>query len=143
MNLNLLKRIFSFQFIGWIGTVLNLAVLWLCYDVLQWSLLVSGALAIEAAIIHNFVWYYFWTWSDRVEYTFRDFFHLLVKYNILTAAIDFIIRLSILWVLTEYFGIHYLISDIIGMFIAPIIKYITNDAYIFSTGSTFPSRLSK
>lgn len=141
--MSLLKRILSFQFIGWIGTAVNLAVLWLCYDVLDWPLLVSGALAIEVAIIHNFVWYYFWTWNDRVVYTLRDFLTLFVRYNIFTAAIDFFIRLGILWVLTEYFGIHYIISDIAGMFIAPLLKYITNDAYIFNTEPKLASQIFK
>lgn len=141
--MSLLKRIFSFQFIGWIGTGVNLAFLWFCYDVLEWSLLVSGALAIEAAIIHNFVWYYFWTWNDRVVYTFKDFFELLFKYNVLTAIIDFVVRLSILWVLTEYYGVHYIISDIAGMFVAPLFKYLANDSYVFNTEPTIYSRLFK
>ncbi len=141
--MNLLKRILSFQFIGWIGTGVNLAVLWLCYDVLSWPLLVSGALAIEVAIIHNFVWYYFWTWNDRVAFTVRDFLTLFIRYNIFTAAIDFIIRLGILWILTEYYGVHYIISDIVGMFIAPLLKYITNDAYIFNTEPRLASQIFK
>lgn len=141
--MSLLKRIFSFQFIGWIGTLVNLALLWLFYDVLGWSLLISGALAIEAAIVHNYVWYYFWTWSDRVDYTVRDFCVLLFKYNVLTAFVDFVIRLSILWVLTEYFGVHYLISDIIGMCITPLFKYLVNDFYIFKTKPSFSTRFFK
>lgn len=141
--MSLLKRILSFQFIGWIGTAINLAVLWFCYDVLSWPLLVSGALAIEIAIIHNFAWYYFWTWNDRVAFTVRNFITLFARYNIFTAAIDFVIRLGILWILTEYFGVHYLISDVIGMFIAPILKYITNDAYIFNTEPKLASQIFK
>lgn len=141
--MSLFKRILSFQLIGWIGTAVNLFILWLCYDLLSWPLLVSGALAIEIAIIHNFIWYYCWTWNDRVSFTIQNFFTLFVRYNIVTAAIDFVIRLGILWILTEYVGIHYLISDVVGMFIAPLLKYITNDAYIFDSEQKLASQILK
>ena len=30
-----------------------------------WPVLLATALAVEAAVLHNFVWHERWTWSDR------------------------------------------------------------------------------
>jgi len=101
------------------------------YGQLNWPLLLSGALAIEASIIHNFTWHYLVTWRDRVARTRIDYFYRLIRYNLVTASIDFVMKLGIIWGLTHYFHIHYLISDLISMLFGPIFKYAANEFIIF------------
>ncbi len=125
------KRIIKFQIVAWGGTVINLTVLWLLKGRLGLDVIVAGALAIELAIIHNFTWHYFITWRDRVEKNISDYFARLVKYNLATASIDFVVNLGILWALTKYAGMNYLIADILGMIAGPIFKFIVNEFLIF------------
>lgn len=131
------RRFFSFQMVAWSGTVVNLAALWLLYGVLGWHLLMAGAVAIEISIIYNYSLYYYFTWGDRRNREAGRFFRKLVRYNLLTAAIDFSVRLTVLWVLTEWIGIHYLLADITGMTIAPLFKYYANDHIIFKRQTDF------
>ncbi|HMA63288.1 MAG TPA: GtrA family protein, partial [bacterium] len=63
-NINI-RKIIRFQFIAWIGTLVNLAILWLLHGRLEMAVPVAGAIAIELAIIHNFTWHYFVTWNTR------------------------------------------------------------------------------
>jgi dolichol-phosphate mannosyltransferase len=129
------KRFFNFQMVAWSGTVVNLVVLWLLHGVLGWHLLISGAIAIETAIITNFILYFYFTWGERRKSGKRNFFRKLIRYNLITASIDFIVRLTVLWVLTEWIGIYYLLSDIIGMTVTPFFKYYANDHLIFKQSS--------
>ena len=85
-----LKKIVKFQIVTWGGTVLNMTCLWLLHGRLKINLLLSAAIVIELAIIHNFSWYYFTVWKDRVEKSCKEYFQWLIKYNIITASIDFI-----------------------------------------------------
>ncbi|MFQ6673462.1 MAG: GtrA family protein [Fidelibacterota bacterium] len=127
----LLSRILKFQVIAWGGTVVNLASLWILHGILEIPLIVAGACAIELAIVHNFIWHYFFTWRDRVGQSPTDFFSRLIQYNVVTASIDFLVNLSVLWTLTHYFGIHYLLADMAGMLGGPVIKFLANEFLIF------------
>lgn len=126
-----LKRIVKFQFVAWVGTLVNLSVLWVLKGQLDLPIVVAGACAIELAIIHNFTWHYFLTWRERVAHTAGDYFLRLAKYNLVTASIDFVVNLSVLYVLTEYFGVYYLVANIIGMLAGPILKYLANEFLVF------------
>jgi dolichol-phosphate mannosyltransferase len=125
------KRYIKFQFVAWIGTLVNMGVLWLLKGVLDAPLMLAGACAIELAIIHNFTWHYFLTWRERVAHTTGDYFLHLAKYNVVTASIDFVVNLTVLYVLTKYFGVYYLVANIIGMLAGPVLKFLANEFLIF------------
>ena len=137
-----LRRIITFQLVAWLGTALNLTILWLLKGVLDLPLLIAGAIAIEAAIIHNFTWHYLYTWKGRVKGTFRDYLKRLFHYNIVTASIDFVVNLGTLWVLTTFFGVHYLIADLLGKLAGPLFKYFANEFLIFRHKSSVTDKMS-
>lgn len=124
-----------FQIVGWGGVLLNLLIIWLLYDIAGWSLIVSATLAIEASIIHNFTWYYFKTWHDRVGHSIGDYFSRLIRFNVITASIELLVKVGVIWFLTQYMGMHYLLSDLISMLFGPIFKYTASEFYIFKPPS--------
>ena len=126
-----LKRILKFQAVALGGTVVNMGMLWLLKGHLQWPVLIAGACAIELAIIHNFTWHYFKTWKERVAHSGKDFFIRLLRYNIVTASIDFLVNLTVLYVLTKYFNVYYLLANGFGMLAGPVLKYLANEYLIF------------
>ena len=124
-------RIIKFQVIAWIGTVVNLGSLWLLHGNFHIPLAIAGACAIEIAIIHNFIWHYYLTWRGRVHHTKKDFFQRFLKYNLVTASIDALVNLGILWSLAHFLNVHYLFADILGMLPGPIFKFLSNEFIIF------------
>ena len=42
-----------------------------------------------------------------------------------------LVNLSVLWALTKYLGVHYLVADIIGMLGGPVLKFWANEFLIF------------
>lgn len=126
-----LKKVLHFQAIAWLGTLVNLGVMWLLHGRLKVPLLVAGGIAIEIAIIHNYTWNYFVTWKQRVKHTLKDFLLLLFKYNLVTASIDFVVNLGILWLLTHFLGMYYLLAHLIGQILGPVFKFAANEFFIF------------
>jgi putative flippase GtrA len=55
----------AFIAVGAIGFVVQMAVLVLLATVWRWPYGVATALAVEAAVLHNFAWHERWTWRDR------------------------------------------------------------------------------
>lgn len=54
-----------FGVVGAVGTVVNLAVLTLLFDVLGWGFTRSSAIATEVAIVHNYLGNELWTFHLR------------------------------------------------------------------------------
>jgi putative flippase GtrA len=126
-----IRRVLKFQLVAWVGTLINMGTLWLLKGQLKVPLAVAGACAIELAIIHNFTWHYFVTWQERVARTALDYFVRLVKYNAVTASIDFVCNLTLLVVLTKYAGLNYLVANLLGMLGGPVLKFLANEFVVF------------
>jgi putative flippase GtrA len=57
----------KFNLVGGMGIVVQFAALLLLKSVLHFNYLLATAIAVEAAVIHNFVWHEQFTWVDRVS----------------------------------------------------------------------------
>jgi dolichol-phosphate mannosyltransferase len=118
--------------VSWIGMGVNTAFLYLFKGILGIPIIPASMMAIEIAIIHNFIWYRNWAWADRREQSARlPFFRQLLLYNVATGAVDLLVNVSILWLLYRFFGVYYLVANIIGMILGPFIKFWLNEKIIF------------
>jgi len=61
----LLRRLLRFASVGSMGTGLQLLVLASLTGLAGVHYLVATAVAVETAVVHNFLWHERWTWSDR------------------------------------------------------------------------------
>ncbi|HTW59346.1 MAG TPA: GtrA family protein [Terriglobales bacterium] len=64
-NHSILVRWMKFNFVGGMGVVVQFAVLFLLKGVLHFHYLIATVIAVEAAVVHNFVWHEQFTWADR------------------------------------------------------------------------------
>ena len=60
------KRWLVFNFVGAMGILVQMGILWGLTSGLHLRYLTATALAVEAAVLHNFFWHERWTWADRV-----------------------------------------------------------------------------
>lgn len=60
-----LARWLKFNLVGGIGIAVQFAALYLLKAVLHFDYLVATAIAVEVAVLHNFVWHERFTWPDR------------------------------------------------------------------------------
>jgi putative flippase GtrA len=67
LRLVLLARWLKFNFVGGIGIVVQFLALFVLKSVLHFDYLIATALAVEMAVVHNFVWHERFTWRDRVR----------------------------------------------------------------------------
>ncbi len=62
-----LLRWCKFNFVGGIGIGVQFAALFLVKSVMHFNYLAATAIAVEAAVVHNFVWHEQFTWVDRIK----------------------------------------------------------------------------
>jgi dolichol-phosphate mannosyltransferase len=124
-----LTRMIKFIAVGASGTVVNLSILALATtnDAPLLGKLIAGAIAFEASVIWNFILNDRFTFGDRRQAA-GSFIGRLLRFNT-TSLGGFVIYLGILALLTEVFGLHYILSAAIGIVAAFGWNFLVNSAW--------------
>src|SRR5438309_11274586 len=78
-------RWLKFNFVGLIGIGVQLLVLALLKSGLHLNYLLATALAVETAVVHNFLWHERLTWRDRVA---KARLAQVIRFNLTIGAIS-------------------------------------------------------
>jgi len=62
--------------------VVQVGALFLLKTVLHFNYLAATAIAVEAAVVHNFVWHEWFTWGDRVRASWSRSLPRLLRFNL-------------------------------------------------------------
>jgi len=133
-------RYVKFGVVGASGTVVNMAVLYLCHNYLFDGLeadlgkpYLSLAVAIAVATLNNFSWNRLWTWADRradasSEQAPPGFLSQLFKY-----AIASWFGIGVQYVLTLWWShfMHYLLANVLAIVVASVSNFLANDRWTF------------
>jgi putative flippase GtrA len=95
------RRWLLFNGVGVMGVAVQLGVLALLVHGLGIHYLVATALAVEAALLHNFVWHQRWTWRDRPVRTTRDMLVRLGHFHLLNGAVSLVGNVAVMWALAQ------------------------------------------
>jgi len=126
-----LVRFLKFGIVGGSGVIVNQFFLWLFTETFGLHYLVSSVLAIFLAMISNFIWNDLWTWRDRGEPGVKAYFVRLLKFCVVSSIAGYIGNLGVLWILTHFFHIHYLISNLFGIAVGTVLNYFFNNIWTF------------
>ncbi len=118
-------RFLKFGLVGLSGVLVNEGLLWLLTENLGLYYLLSAAIAVETAIITNFILNDIWTFRDRRTPGNRSLLGRGLKFNLVSLG-GLGINIAILWTVTEVVGISYLISNLIGIAGATLWNYTIN-----------------
>src|SRR4029453_8866278 len=77
------RRWLTFNGIGLLGMALQLTILGTLTRILGVHYLVATAIAVEATVLHNFVWHQRWTWRDWPTGSLRGSASRLARFHAL------------------------------------------------------------
>jgi len=120
-----LRRFLKFCLVGLSGVFVNMGLLWVLTEIAGLFYLLSAAISIETSIISNFMLNNHFTFRDRGSSGVKSFFNRLVKFN-LVSLVGLGINMGVLWLLTEVFGLYYLLSNLCGIAVATLWNYLVN-----------------
>jgi len=129
-----LHRWLKFNTVGAIGIVIQLAVLALLRGVLGLGYLAATALAVEAAVLHNFVWHELWTWRDR-KHARATVFKRLLRFNLTTGLVSIVTNLVLMRLLVGNFHIQYLIANLLSITAGSLANFFLSDWFVFARRS--------
>ena len=125
-------RFVRFNAVGAIGIGVQLGALALLKSGLGLHYLLATALAVEAAILHNFIWHVKWTWRDRSTHEPLSV-HLsrLWKFHLGNGAVSLVVNLVLMRLLTGSFGMHYMVANIIAIAVGGVANFLVSERMVF------------
>ncbi len=124
-------RWLKFNFVGAVGIVVQLVALKILEGGLHLHYQYATALAVETAVIHNFVWHERFTWVERCGGNWSALVGRLLRFNFSTGLVSILGNLAIMAVLHGYFHWPLLLSNIIAIGSCALLNFLVSEHLVF------------
>jgi len=124
-------RWLKFNLVGGIGIVVQLVSLFLLEAVFHFNYLAATAVAVEAAVVHNFVWHEQFTWADRVQASWRESLPRLLRFNLFNGVVSIVGNLALMKIMVDFGHMNYLIANGIAIALCSLVNFVVSDGYVF------------
>jgi len=127
----ILLRWLKFNLVGGIGIAVQFAALFLLKSVFHIHYLAATVLAVEAAVVHNFVWHEQFTWSDRVKTSWHRSIPRFARFNLTTGAVSILGNLALMKLLVGFGGMNYLIANALAIVLCSLANFLVSEGWVF------------
>ncbi len=124
-----LLRWLRFNTVGLMGVVVQITTLFGSCSFLRIHYLPATALAVEAAILHNFLWHEHWTWSTQRARP--GTWGRLLRFNLTAGTVSILQNLFLMKLLVADLDLHYLPANLISITTCSILNYFFCDWFVF------------
>jgi putative flippase GtrA len=126
----------KFNLVGAIGIGVQFAALFFLKGTLRLNYLFATAIAVEAAVVHNFVWHEQFTWADRTKYAqgfylWRRSFKRLLRFNLINGAVSILGNLALMKVMVGEGHMNYLLANAISVSLCSIGNFLVSEKWVF------------
>ena len=136
-----LLRWLKFNAVGGIGIVVQLAALAALRSWLKLDYLLATGLAVEIAVIHNFLWHERYTWADRPATRPMQSLVRLAKFNTSNGAVSMVGNLVLMRLLIGEVKLNYVASNLIAIVVCSLVNFLLSDRLVFD-GEAKPAAIS-
>jgi len=96
-------------------------------------------MAVELAVLNNFVWHQRWTWSDRPSSTKGETLRRLAKFNITTGGVSITGNLLLMSILVGRLGLPIVGANLVTVAACSILSFFLADRIAFDMEETSTS----
>ncbi len=124
-------RWLKFNAVGGMGIAVQLAALAVLKTGLHLDYLLATALAVETAVVHNFLWHERFTWVDRASTTFRAALLRFVRFNLTTGAFSILGNLLLMRLFVGGAHLNYVLANLLTIATCSIVNFLVSDRLVF------------
>ena len=124
-------RWLKFNAVGGIGIAVQLAALTIFRSLFHLDYLLATALAVEAAVIHNFLWHERFTWADRPAARFTHSLARLARFNTSNGLISIVGNLLLMRMLVGTLRMNYVAANLIAIAACSLVNFLLSDCFVF------------
>lgn len=123
----------AFVIVGGLGFAVQLATLTSLLHI-GLALPAATALAVEAAVLHNFLWHEQWTWRDRKggsHWSAR-----LLRFHTSAAIISLTVNVLLTWMLVRVCHLPVIAANLLSVAAASVANFAAADRWVFASART-------
>lgn len=124
-------RWIRFNAVGALGIAVQIVALFVLKSVLHLHYLVATAFAVEAAVVHNFVWHERFTWVDRVRAAAHGAARRMLRFNLTTGGVSIVGNLVLMKLLAGMAHMNYFLANIIAIALCSLANFVASDEWVF------------
>jgi putative flippase GtrA len=126
----------KFNVVGGIGIVVQFGALFLLKNILHFNYLAATAIAVEAAVVHNFIWHERFTWVERtkrhrVHASWSRSLSRLVRFNLANGGVSIIGNLAMMRVMVGQARMNYLVANTIAIAVCSVVNFLMSETWVF------------
>jgi putative flippase GtrA len=125
-------RWLKFNLVGGFGIAVQLAVLLGLKSGFHLSYLPATALAVEAAVVHNFFWHELYTWADRVQPSWRKSLPRLLRFNLTAGGVSIAGNLALMKLMVGLGHMRYLLANAIAIVLCSLVNFVVSEEWVFA-----------
>jgi len=123
-----IRRWLKFNAVGGVGLVVQLGVLWLLERVAGVQYLVATVLAVEAAVLHNFVWHQLWTWRGRPK---QSVWGRLARFHVANGAVSLVANFVLTALFVGVLHMRLIPANLLSVGIAGLLNFALAEVWVF------------
>jgi len=121
----------KFNAVGLIGIGVQLIVLTVLKTGLAVNYLAATVIAVETAVLHNFVWHERWTWIEQTRVNAEGVFGRLIRFHLTNGLISIGGNLLLMWIFVSQLHLHYFLANIMAIGTCSIVNFLASDRLVF------------
>jgi putative flippase GtrA len=125
-----LLRWLKFNAIGIVGVSVQLFFLHLLVRA-KVEYLAATALAVEAAVLHNFAWHQKYTWADRPTDNLSEVMFRLIRFHLSNGTVSIVGNLLLMRWLVGGLHVPLLAANFGAIIVCSLINFVLGDRFVF------------
>ncbi|HLH32563.1 MAG TPA: GtrA family protein [Terriglobia bacterium] len=121
----------KFNAVGIAGVGVQLSVLTLLKSGVKLHYLAATAIAVEAAVLHNFVWHERWTWFERTRAAATGVLPRLARFHLTNGIVSICGNLALMWMFVSRFGVSYFFANLLAIATCSVANFWASERFVF------------
>ncbi len=138
--LRIVKRWIAFNSVGAVGILVQLGVLSLLVSKYEIHYLTAVAIAVEAALLHNFLWHENWTWADRTRNSPGGIWRRLLCFHLANGGVSLAGNVLLMKTFVDFLNWNFIYANLASIASCSILNYFAGDLFVYRAGK--PSEIT-
>ena len=124
-------RWLKFNLVGALGIVVQMGAFALLFSALHLHYMVATGLAVETAVLHNFVWHELYTWKHLPRGAARDVALRLLRFHAGNGAISILGNLALMRLFVGSLHIHHYVASALAIALCSLLNFAASEWFVF------------
>jgi putative flippase GtrA len=124
-------RWLKFNAVGALGIAVQMGAFALFFSALHLDYMVATALAVETAVLHNFVWHEKYTWKHLPRGATSDVAWRLLRFHAGNGAISILGNLALMRLFVGSLHIPHYVASLLAIAICSLLNFAASEWFVF------------